>query len=381
MVLDPANPQPDESATKSLQTFGALVPGLVSIAATLALALLVSRTRKKNEASLPDTTASNIETNAGAQITVAKGPDATKKSEPDSPVTVVLNPSIPSQPFPIDIKPNGIDYGGLIIGIVSLVVTLYLANLAAGINQSLATSAQAQANAAAAQATAAKAQAAAADDEVNTKFIQEFRERINELSLPTEDPDDSDYDANLMRKSLATIALAQYGERALPALKMALEAKDSRLRDGAVDVLAQMLSNQDAKSREKVFSALMEYFAKGNLFIRVEILKTFIKAFSGLSDTEVKTAKDIFRKHIVPDADVSETRSESELLLIEAAQFFGNSPSCDSAEFLLAIAKNQSCGNGPQEQARNSLRAVAKNSCDLRPELQEQIEAVLGIKK
>jgi len=374
MVLDPANPQPDESATKSLQTFGAVVPALVSIAATLALALLVSRTSKKNEASLPDMTASNIEANAGAQVTVANNPPTTERSEPTTPTTVVLNPSIQSQPFPVDIKPNFIDYGGLVIGIVSLLVTFYLAIVAARINQSLATSADAQARAAAAQATAA-------DDDVNTKFIQEFRERIHELSLPTEDPDDRDYDANLMQKSLATIALAQYGERALPALKMALEAKDSRLRDGAVDVLVQILSNQEAKSREKVFSALLEYFAKGNLFMRVEILKTFVKAFSGLSDSDVKTANDIFRKHIIPDADVSETRSESEILLIEAAQFFGNSPSCDSAEFLLAIAKNQSCGNGPREQARNSLRAVAKNPCNLRPELQEQIEAVLEIKK
>jgi len=374
MVLDPANPQPDESATKSLQTFGAVVPALVSIAATLALALLVSRTSKKNEASLPDMTASNIEANAGAQVTVANNPPTTERSEPTTPTTVVLNPSIQSQPFPVDIKPNFIDYGGLVIGIVSLLATFYLAIVAARINQSLATSADAQARAAAAQATAA-------DDDVNTKFIQEFRERIHELSLPTEDPDDRDYDANLMQKSLATIALAQYGERALPALKMALEAKDSRLRDGAVDVLVQILSNQEAKSREKVFSALLEYFAKGNLFMRVEILKTFVKAFSGLSDSDVKTANDIFRKHIIPDADVSETRSESEILLIEAAQFFGNSPSCDSAEFLLAIAKNQSCGNGPREQARNSLRAVAKNPCNLRPELQEQIEAVLEIKK
>src|SRR5262249_5379554 len=130
----------------------------------------------------------------------------------------------------------------------------------------------------------------------------------------------------------------------------------------------------------KVFLALLQYFDKGDVFMRVEILKCFVKVSRRFSDVEAKSAKDTFRKHIFPDADLSE-RFDDQILLIEAAKFFGNWPSCDSKEFLLAIAKNSSCGDGPREQARNSLRVVANDPCEVSPELKEQINAVLEIKR
>jgi len=378
MLPDPANPYPDESPRTSVFKFGPFVTGLVSIAATFVLASFVSRKQNIADRST-SATAASVADETRSQV-AAKDVEPPEKSNPAIPLTGASDPSTKSKPFLIDIKPSFIDYSTLVISVLSLIVTIVIAFFAYKINFNQANSLKAQSDAAEAQADAAKAQANAADDEVNIKFIEEFRERIDELSLPTDDPKQPDYDANLMRKSLAVIALAQYGDRALSALKMALEAKNPVLRNGAVQVLAQMLANRGDTSRPTVFTALLQYFDDGDVFMRVEVLRCFVKISGSLSADEVMRAKETFRKHIVPDADLSE-KFDDEVLLNEAAMFFGNKPSCDAKLFLLAIAKNQSCEEETRKQARNSLRFSANEQCELPPEVKEQIDSILGIKR
>ena len=375
MLPDPAKPQPGKSPRDSAQQSGSIGRGLVSIATTLAIAILVHRINKKNARSSPQTTISKGEADPEAAL-VAKDLTTLKNSDP-LPLVAESKPPIQREPYAIDIRSNFVDYGGLFVSFLSLIATVAIAFLAYQINwtqtqilgkQAEATTAQAVA--AKAEADAVKVQSAAADDEVNIKFIEEFRERIRELSLPTDDENKPDYDENYMRKSLAIIALAQYGERVLPALKMTLESSDGLLRAGAVGVFAQMLKNQsDKESREKIFSELLALFDEGDAFMRVEILKCFVILKKGFSDEEIHRAKVIFKKHIFPNADLTEKPNEEQEILIEATKIFDSWPSPDSTEFLLAVLKNQSCHeDGPRTQAINNLSDVDKHTRDLTPE-------------
>lgn len=366
MLPDPAKPQLEEPPKRLVQKPGTLVPGLGFIAFTLAFALLTHRRNKKHSELLPDTSVSRnpVEPQATAPVNVAAFENS------DSSLAQAAESKLPNQskPFKIDIKSNLVDYGGLIVGFLSLAATVAIAVYASLINQKQTKILEVQSNAAITQSNAAIVQAEAATDEVNIRFVEEFRERIRELTLPTDNSNDENYEENFMRKSLAIIALAQYGERVLPALKMALKARDPLLRDSAADVLAHMLSNhKDKPSRVVVFSALLKYFDENDADLRLGILKCFVMMYKELSIEEVTNAKATVKKHILPDADLTD-RLNDQKVLIEAAKFFGNYPSSDSTAFLLAIVKNQLSGDGPRTQAINYLPDVVKGAQDLTPE-------------
>lgn len=340
------HPSTDGPPRDSVEKTGALMAGFLSIV-VVAIAILVRRNNEQNTEVVPDTLLSSREARPDAQQPFDI---AAKNPGPDLVPSDVSKPSIQSKPVAIDIKSNLVDYGGLLISLLSLAATVFIAIFAYEISLS--------------QAKSQETQSAAATDEVNIRFVSEFRERISELSLP-EDPTKPEYEDNLMRKSLATIALAQYGKRVLPVLNMSLKARDPAIREGATVVLAQMLSNRtDQESREFVFSKLLQYFEEDNSSLRVGILKCFVILYKGLSDTEVDRAKVVFKKHVPPDADLSDKLNEQDVL-IEAAKFFGNWPSRDSTLFLLDVVKNQSCKDGPREQAINYLHVVANGARDL----------------
>jgi hypothetical protein len=156
---------------------------------------------------------------------------------------------------------------------------------------------------------------------------------------------------------------------------MTLRAKDPLLRDSAAEVLAHMLPNHKGKqSRVVMFSELLKFFDEDDALLRLGILKCFVLMYKELSDEEVTQAKAVVKKHILPDADLSE-QTDKQDVLVEAAKFFGNWPSSDSAAFLLAIVKNQSCGDGPRAQAINYLAEVVNGAGDLAP---GQRAAVVG---
>jgi hypothetical protein len=193
MLPDPANPRPDNQ-----EKSGTLVPGVISIGITLAVAILAHRLAKKAN-TLPDNSISDGQAESQPGVL-----DIATTGNPirDLEQTAASKPTIQRAPFLIDIHRSRVDYAALGISFLSLVATVVIAIFAGLINWK-------QAEILEKQAKSLEVQSAAATDEVNISFVEEFRERLTELSLPTDDPNKPGYEENLMRKSLATIALAR----------------------------------------------------------------------------------------------------------------------------------------------------------------------------
>jgi len=243
------------------------------------------------------------------------------------------------------------DFGALVTGLASIGVTVVIAIFAHQIGQK--------------QAESMVEQSKAAHEEVRLNFIGEFRERLGELT--------DDDQQNRTKKTVAAIALAQYGEGAMPALKMSLAAGDEDVRDGAAVVVVQMISEKNM--RRAVLSKLKDYLGENNGTLRAGVLECYMMLTGdNLPDDEILSAvKSQIREHINPSKDYSVMPQEQRVLL-RAAKAFSNWPSRDAAEFLLAVAKNHTCGDAPREHAINYLQAVTAGAKDLSVEQRESLK-------
>ena len=239
------------------------------------------------------------------------------------------------------------DFGGLLTGLASVAVTVVIAILAQQISQK--------------QTESMVEQAKATQEGVRLDFIKEFRERLGELI-------DNDQ-KNRTRRNLAAIALAQYGEGALPALKMSLAASDDHVQKGAAVVVIQMLSEKSL--RATVLNRLREYFDENKAPLRVGVLECYVM-LNDLDETELREAKGSIRKYVDPSANYSEKPQEQRVLL-GAAKFYSTWPSRDSAEFLLAVARNRTCDDASVEQAINYLPSVTNGAADVSAEGRESL--------
>jgi hypothetical protein len=241
----------------------------------------------------------------------------------------------------------GKDYGSLLTGLLTVTVTIVIAYFAQQINEKQAAITQQQAK-------SAELQSNASQEQVRLNFIKEFRERLGELT-------DKDQ-RNRTKKNVAAIALAQYREEALVPLKMSLTVEDEDVRDGAAVVVVQMLS--DKNQRANVLAKLEEYFDENNASLRVGVLDCYLTMNRDLTDDEFTQVKNKIRQHLDPSADYSAKRPEQRVLLW-AAKFFGNWPTRDSKDFLLAVARNRTSGDDPRQQAIDYLPNVTMCAKDL----------------
>lgn len=235
----------------------------------------------------------------------------------------------------------GKDYGALLTGIASVAATVVLAILALEINRQQAKSLQVQSD--------------AAQEEVNVKFIEEFRKHLSDLTLPEDKQ-------NLTQKTLAAISLAQYGARALPALRMSLAVEDEDIKDGAAVVIVQMLTQTDL--RQEVLSKLRDYFDENNSSLRVGVLNCYVTMNRALNEKEFDDAKTKITQYVDPSADYS-GKPEEQRVLLEAVNFFSSWPRRNSRDFLLAVARNGTCGDEPREGAINYLPMITISANDL----------------
>lgn len=294
-------------------------------------------------------------------------PSPAGQSAPDPPQVADLKTPVllqlPSSALTVNIKRDYLrDVGTLLVAIAAVVIAV----LAYMVNRKQAESLDIQSR-------AADRTAEAATDEANIKFIEEFRKHLVELTLP-DDPQKPDYEDNRRKKTLAAITLAQYGKRALPALKMSLTVEDDLIRDSAAVVVVQMLT--DKELRATVFSELLKYFDENNVSLRAGVLECLVVLYRDLTPTELGLVKAKLRQHISPDSDYSGKLQEQDVLL-RSAKFFGNWPSRDSTHFLLAVAKNHTCGNDPREQAMNYLPSAVKGAKELSREQSEALRATV----
>lgn len=239
------------------------------------------------------------------------------------------------------------DVGTLLIALAAVVIAV----LAYLVNKNQAESLKNQTESLKNQAEASDRQATAARDDVNVKFIEEFRKHLGELTLPESETNEE----NLKKKRLAAITLAQYGERALPVLKMSLALDDEDIRGGAVVVVVQMLS--DKTLRPVLLAKLKEYFDEDSAGLRIGVLDCYLTVNRGLTDQELNDAKKKITEHVTPSSDYSD-KPEEQRVLLWATKFFSNWPSLDSRNFLLAVAKNSTGGNDAREGAINYLPSV-----------------------
>jgi hypothetical protein len=305
------------------------------------------------------------------------GQDGAAASQPSTVTPTVqlltdrIGIEIHSPPFPKGfgrgflrvIETLGKDYGALITGLASLVITIIIALLASSIstkqNQILDR-----------QAEAAIAQAKTAEDEINEKFIEEFKNHLNDLTLGSTSE-------NLRKKRLAAITLAQYGERALPALKISLAVNEEDIREGAAVVVAQMLSDKSVRGsdpskpqkplRASVLSKLQDYFDEDNAPLRVGVLECYITINTGLTDDEFEQARKKVSQYVNPWANYA-NKPEQQRVLLWAVKFFGYWARRSSKDFLLAVTSNTTCGDDAREGALNYLDDVTKGATDINDE-------------
>lgn len=251
----------------------------------------------------------------------------------------------------------GKDYGALITGVISLIITVVIAYFAHTISKQQAESLKLQVD-------AEKAQAKTAEDEVNVKFTEEFKTHLSELTAEGNE-------ADLTKRRLAAITLAQYGERVLPALKMSLAVNENDIREGAAVVVIQMLA--DRSLRGSVLAKLKEYFDEDNPALKVGVLECYLTVNTGLTESEFEDARNKIRQHIDPAANYS-NKPEQQRVLLWAVKFFSYWPRSSSKDFLLAVAGNSTCGDEPREGALNYLPIVTKDAADLNNE-QRQVTA------
>jgi hypothetical protein len=100
--------------------------------------------------------------------------------------------------------------------------------------------------------------------------------------------------------AITAMKLAAYGDKALPAVKIALGAKDKNLRDGAVTIAAQMYYGETI-DRGDLTEAMLKYY--DNPVLRLGVLEWFATVESSpvpLSDKNGKAALVKVRQTFVP---------------------------------------------------------------------------------
>jgi len=212
------------------------------------------------------------------------------------------------------------------------------------------------------QATTQEEQAATSRSELQLKILLDFTNSLADLT------DESDKKEK--KQTLAAIKFVQYGEKALPIIKIALGVEETTVRKGATVVVVHMFQARGI-DRTKLLSELKEYFKAQGPFQRRGVLECFVKLQDHLSSEEADDVVDLLKNTVDPGADCS--KQEEDDVLVSAAVFLGARPSLDSERMLLKIAENHSCIR-PRIQAVDNLPAVAEK---LRPEEREAIIARL----
>jgi hypothetical protein len=225
------------------------------------------------------------------------------------------------------------------------------------------------------QVAAELEQSKAAEEEVNVKFIEEFKNHLGEL-MPASSSDEDVTNEDLRKKRLTAITLAQYGDRALPALKMSLSVDESDIREGAAVVVAQMLSDtslrptvvaqavSETSLRQTVLSKLKEYFDENNTGLRIGVLECYLTINTGLTATEFEEARKKITDHVNPAADYT-NKPQDQRVVLWAVKFFSYWPRSTVKDFLLTVARNTTCNDETREGVLNLLPSVIKDANDL----------------
>lgn len=228
---------------------------------------------------------------------------------------IVLETSTPKEAksYGTRIKEFLKDLGPPITGLASLIVVILVSYFGYQINSR--------------QTQIQKEQSDTARLNLRIAVIKEFSERIARVGAKEDN----------LTKNLEAIKLAQYGEDALPTIKIALGSDDDRVQDSIALVVAYLFQSNDAM-RRKVLEELQAYFKTPDIILQTSVLNCFRVLDRRLTDEEVREITKLIRAKVNPGLDCS--RQENEKLIDQAIAFLSRSPSTDAKEFLLEVAAN-----------------------------------------
>lgn len=190
-------------------------------------------------------------------------------------------------------------------------------------------------------------QAETAESDLELKILSDFTNSLAQLT--DEGPD------GYRIQTIAAIKFVQYGEKALPIIKLALGVEEDTVRKGATVVVVQLFQSGKI-DRHQLLAELNGYFKSSNPFLRRGVLECFVKLEDRLTNAEAISVVDLLQKYLNAQSDSS--RIEDQGVLFEAAAFLGGQGSVESEELLLTIAENRSCTK-PRIQAIDSLPEIA----------------------
>jgi len=191
-------------------------------------------------------------------------------------------------------------------------------------------------------------QAGTAKSDLELKILSDFTSSLAQLTDKTAD--------SYRIQTIAAIKFVQYGEKALPVIKLALGVEEDTVRKGATVVIVQLFQSGEI-DRQKLLSELNGYFRSSNPYLRRGVLECFVKLEERLTNAEVVSVVNLLQNNLNAQSDYS--RIEDQNVLSEAAVFLGGQGSVESEELLLKIAENRSCTK-PRIQAIDSLPEIAE---------------------
>lgn len=190
-------------------------------------------------------------------------------------------------------------------------------------------------------------QAETARQDLQLKILADFTNSITQLTDQSPDGDKN--------QTIAAIKFVQYGEQALPVIKIAMGVADNTVRRGAAVVAVQMFQSEKV-GRERMLKELMGDFKSNNPYLRRGVLECLVKLEDQLTKNEADNLVQLFKTELNPQADCS--RDEDNVLL-EAAIFLDGQMSLASEELLIQIAENRSATKA-RIQAVDSLANVVR---------------------
>jgi hypothetical protein len=158
-------------------------------------------------------------------------------------------------------------------------------------------------------------------------------------------------------RKIAAINLAEYGEDAIPAVKMCLASDEPSLRSGAVMVLQQMYRSESVR-RNSLLNTVVAYSKDRNPYLRRGALEWFVRMGDEVPMGDRWRVFDELKTQFGSTAEVCANQDEQ--VALEAGKFLFSFSVQDSKEFAMGMVRNCS-GDGAREAAVNALPRICSS--------------------
>jgi hypothetical protein len=179
------------------------------------------------------------------------------------------------------------------------------------------------------------------------------------------------------KREAVMIELATSGERAMPAVRMALQSSDESIRRFAVGVAVKAYEGGTVDRAQFIQSTITDFSETTDDVLRRGLLECLVR-IPNRTESQNKQIfvllKETLGGYSKPSSREELPSADTNALLLEAARFLGSWSSTESKDLLLGFAEYCRCGGG-QRQAINLLPDVAAGlSADSKKEILARLE-------